>query len=91
MRLDRLALLDAAELAEDDGADLAHVEVQREAEGAVLELQQLVGHGRGQALDPRDAVAGLGDVPDLLARGGVRLVRRRRSAPARPGSPPAGS
>ena len=58
MRRDRLALFDAAELAEDDGADLAHVEVEREAERAVLELQQLVGHGRGQALDLRDAVAG---------------------------------
>ena len=43
------------------------VEVQRQAEGAVLELEQLVGHRRGQALDARDAVTGLGDVPDLLA------------------------
>src|SRR5690606_30095184 len=39
-----LALLDAGELAEHDDADLADVEVQREAEGAVLEGQQLVGH-----------------------------------------------
>ena len=88
---DRLALLDAAELTEHDGADLADVEVQREAERAVLELQQLVGHGGGQALDARDAVAGLGDVPDLLARGGVRLVGRDEALAARPGSPPAGS
>ena len=43
---DRLALLDAGELAEDDDADLADVEVQREAERAVLELEQLVGHRR---------------------------------------------
>ena len=71
---DRLALLDAAELAEHDGADLADVEVQRQAEGAVLELEQLVGHRGGQALDARDAVTGLGDVPDLFALGGVRLV-----------------
>ena len=69
--LDRLALLDAGEVAEDDGADLADVEVQRQAEDAVLELEQLVGHGRGQALDVGDAVAGLGDGADLLA-GDVR-------------------
>src|SRR5690606_7182427 len=47
---DRLTLLDAAELTEDDGTDLALLEVEGEAEGAVLELQQLVGHGRGKAL-----------------------------------------
>ena len=66
------------------------VEVQREAEGAVLELEQLVGHGRGQTLDARDAVTGLGDRADLLAR---RPPARTtgRSARARPGSPPAGS
>ena len=74
--LDGLALLDAPELAEHDGADLADVEVERQAQRAVLELEQLVGHRRGQALDARDAVTGLGDVPDLLAPGGVRLVRR---------------
>ena len=39
----------------------------RHAEGAVGELQQLVGHGRGQALDLGDAVTGLGDDADLLA------------------------
>jgi hypothetical protein len=38
-------------VAEDDDADLADVEVERDAERAVLELQQLVGHRRGQALD----------------------------------------
>ena len=75
MRVHRLALLDAAELAEDDGTDLALFEVERETEGAVLELQQFVRHGRGQALDLRDAVAGNGDRTDLLARGRVRLVR----------------
>ena len=41
---DLLALLDAGELTEHDDADLAHVEVEREAERAVLEPQQLVGH-----------------------------------------------
>lgn len=54
--LHRLALLDTGELTEHDGTDLALLEVEGEAEGAVLELQQFVGHGRGQALDLRDAV-----------------------------------
>jgi hypothetical protein len=39
------------------------VEVERQAQGAVLELEQLVGHRRGQALDVGDAVAGVGDAP----------------------------
>src|SRR3712207_9224635 len=68
---DRLALLDAGEVAQDDDADLADVEVQRQAAHTTLELQELVGHDRGQALDPGDAVTGLGDDPDLLA-GDVR-------------------
>ena len=72
---DRLALLDAAGSPRMHDTDLAHVEVQREAEHAVLELEQLVGHRRGQALDAGDAVAGLGDGADLLA-GDLRGVRR---------------
>src|SRR5690606_29297481 len=72
---DRLPLLDTAELTEDDGTDLALLEVEGEAEGAVLELQQFVGHGRRKTLDLCDAVAGKGDRTDLLARGRVRLVR----------------
>ena len=71
---DRLALLDPVEVTEDDDADLAGVEVQGEAERAVLELEQLVGHGRGQAGDPGDAVAGLGDGADLFLAGRLRLV-----------------
>src|SRR5690606_31632264 len=61
--------LDPGEVTEDDDADLAHVEVEREAERAVLELEQLVGHGRGEALDVRDAVTGVGDDADLLGAG----------------------
>src|SRR3954447_5661805 len=64
---DLLALLDAGEVTQDHDADLAHVEVQRQAADTALELEQLVGHDRGQSLDPRDAVAGLGDGADLLA------------------------
>ena len=66
--LDRLALFDLGELAEDNDTDLADVEVQRDAANAVLELKQLVRHGRGQALDARDAVAALGHRADLFAR-----------------------
>src|SRR5690606_18089756 len=68
---DLLALLDAGELAEDDDADLAQLEVEREAEGAVLEADQLVGHDVREALDARDAVGGLADAADLLALGGA--------------------
>ena len=73
---DRLALLDLVEVTEDDDADLAGVEVQGDAERAVLELEQLVGHRRGQAGDPRDAVAGLATVPtsSLLAADGLVVV-----------------
>ncbi|OEI69570.1 acetylglutamate semialdehyde dehydrogenase [Curtobacterium sp. ER1/6] len=70
---DLLALLDAAELAEHDGADLVLVEVLRETEGPVLEADELVRHDAGQALDVRDAVARVGDVPDL-GRGGLRRL-----------------
>src|SRR5262249_54687883 len=72
--LDLLAFLDLVELAEDDHADLAHVEVERQAPDAVLELEQLVGHGGGQALDPRDTVAGLNNGAYLFPRGAFWLV-----------------
>ena len=51
MRRDLLALLDAGELAEHDDADLALVEVQGEAERAVLEPSSSLAMTRGQALD----------------------------------------
>src|SRR5262249_28627573 len=73
--LDLLALLDALERAEDGDTDLAYVEVQRDTQRTVGELEQLVGHGRGQPLDLGDAVTGLGDDADFLA-GGLRRVRR---------------
>src|SRR4029450_4196534 len=64
---DLLALLDPGEVTQDDDADLAHVEVQRQTTHTALELEQLVGHDRGQSLDTGDAVAGLGHRADLLA------------------------
>src|SRR5690606_29756337 len=43
------------------------VEVQGQAQGSVLEAQQLVRHRAGQALGTRDAVTGDGDATDLLS------------------------
>ena len=66
--LDGRALLDGGDLlavAEDDGADRVLVEVQGEAEGAALELEQLVDGGVGQARHAGDAVADLEDAADL--------------------------
>ena len=76
---DLLALLDLGGVTEDDDTDLADVEVQRDAERAALELEQLVGHRAGQALDAGDAVTGLDDDPDLLA-GGLCVVLANQAA-----------
>ena len=59
-----LALLDAVGVAEDDGADRLLVEVQRQPDAAVFELEQLVDAAIGQAADAGDAVADLGDAAD---------------------------
>ena len=67
--LDLLALLDLAELTEDHGADAVLVEVQCDAEDAAGELEQLLGHHRGQTLDVGDAVTGVDDGADLFAIG----------------------
>ena len=72
--LDRLPLLDAGEVTQDDDTDLVHVQVQRQAQGPVLELEEFVGHGRGQALHVRDTVTGIGDPTHLFAGGGVGFV-----------------
>ena len=68
-------VIDPLEGTQDHHADRPDVEVQRHAQGAVGELQQLVRHRRGQSLDVGDAVAGVGDDPDLFAG---RLGRVRR-------------
>ena len=73
--LDALALLDQRTVAEEHDADLTDVEVQRQAQQAALELEQLVGHRRMQPLDPCDPVAGLDHAADLFACG---LRRERR-------------
>ncbi len=61
-------------LAEDDDADLADVEVLGEAQRAVGELEQLVGHRAGKTLDGGDAVTGVDDAADLFALAGARVV-----------------
>src|SRR5690606_21639176 len=55
-------------------ADFAGVEVQGNAQRAVLELEQLVRHRRRQATDAGDAVAGLRHGADLFAAGSLGLV-----------------
>src|SRR5690606_15464071 len=80
--LHRLAFLDVARVAEDDGADRVLVEVQREADRAVLELEQLVHRGVGQTRHAGDAVADLGHPADGAglerAVGTVQVVLDRR-------------
>src|SRR5665811_914543 len=49
--LDLLAFLDTGEVTQNDDTDLVGLKVERDAQGLVGELQQLVGHRRGQALD----------------------------------------
>src|SRR5690606_13161783 len=71
----RLALLDPGEVAQDDRADLADLQVQGQAQGAVFEFEQLVRHRRGKAADTGGPVTGAGDGSDLFTRGGVGLVR----------------
>ena len=67
--LDLLALLDLLEVAEDDRADAVLVEVQCDTEHAAGELEEFLGHDRGQALDVGDAVTGVDDCADLFALG----------------------
>ena len=52
-RLDGLALFDLVDVAEHDGADRVLVEVEGEADGAVLELEQLVDRGVREAAETR--------------------------------------
>ena len=51
--------------AEDDGADGVFFEVEDLAHGAVLEFEQLAGHGVAQAVDAGDAVADFDDGADF--------------------------
>ena len=64
--LDRLAFFDLVDGAEHHRADRVLVEVEREAEDAALELEQLVDGRAGKALHARDAVGDLEDTSDAL-------------------------
>ena len=65
-----LFLFDGVDRAEHDGADGVLVEVHRETQRAVFELEQLVDLGRRETGDARDAVADLDDATDLLGADG---------------------
>jgi hypothetical protein len=71
-RLDGVAFLDVARLAEDDRSDRLLLEVQGDAHHAARELQQLLRERVGQAVHLRDAVADLHDRADAAGLG--RLV-----------------
>ena len=62
--VDFVAFLQLGVVAEDDDADLGLVEVQRQAGDALAEVEHLVQHDVGQALDPGDAVANLANDAD---------------------------
>ena len=71
---DLVALLELGVVAQNDDADFGLFEVQRQAGDAVAEVEHLVEHRVGQALDLGDAVADLADDADVL------LGRRRLGA-----------
>ena len=60
-----LALLDVLPVAEERGADVVLLEVEREAGDAVLELEHLQRHAVLEAVDAGDAVADLEHGADL--------------------------
>src|SRR6185295_1549111 len=62
---DRLALLHVLPLAEERGADVVLLEVERDPGHAVLELEPLECHTVLEAVDAGDAVADLEDAADL--------------------------
>ncbi len=72
---DFLPLFDADEIAEDNHADFAGVQIERQAKGAVLEGQQLVSHATRQPRHMRNAVTSGGDVAHFLGRRVGWLVR----------------
>ncbi len=69
-RANDLLFFDRVDRAEHDRTDRVLVQVHREPERAVLELEQLVDLGRRQTGDARDAVADLDHPTDLLGTDG---------------------
>ena len=81
--LDRVALADAAVVAEDHDADIVEFEVEGHALHAVRELDHLAGLDLVEAVDAGDAVADRQDLPDLgdiglAAETGDLLLQDRR-------------
>ncbi len=80
---DLLALLDLLRFAQEHDADLVLLEVEREAEDVVPEVDELARHDLVEAVDARDAVsdrehgADLGHVDRLLVAGQLLLQDRR--------------
>src|SRR6185436_1113691 len=70
--LDRVALLDVGPRAEQHGADVVGLEVEREPGHVVRQLEHLERHAVLEAVDARDAV---GDRQDRADLGEVRLAR----------------
>src|SRR3954447_7944660 len=70
--LDRVALDDLLPLAEQHGADVVGLEVERQADDVMRQLEHLERHAVLQAVDARDAVADREDGPDL---GQLRAAR----------------
>ena len=63
--LDRVALDDLLPRAEEHGADVVGLEVQREADHVMRQLEHLEGHAVLEAVDAGDAVTDRQDGPDL--------------------------
>ena len=63
---DNLLLFESLDRAEDHGTDRILVKVHGQAQGAVLELEQLIDRGARESGDPRDAVGDAQDATDLL-------------------------
>src|SRR5207247_10010261 len=64
-RLGLLARFDLLVVTEDDRRDGVLLEVEREAERVVAEVEQLGGETAGETVDPRDAVTDLDDGADV--------------------------
>src|SRR6185437_15714411 len=72
--LDGIAFANFRVIAEEHGADLIFLEVQRNAEDAVRKLDHLAGHALIEAVDARDAVADGDDRADLLDRDRLLII-----------------
>ena len=63
---DFLPFLDAGVIAQNDGADFGLLEIERQAGDAIAEVEHLVEHGVGEALDLGHAVTDFAHAADVL-------------------------